>query len=226
MEPDLEKASSLPLSRKDRERLQRRQIILEAACSVFAEKGYARATLEDIAFRAEFGKGTLYNYFSKGKEGLLFAIFDQLFDEMEQLIMDSFSDERTREFPFRDLMLAFINRCLAFFYDQKDLFMILIKEAYRMSFGDNLERSSYFRQQHERITEALALPIHEAIERGDIRPLPPKAVAHLILGNIEGMQVHAMLTSDTGCADQTMIPKRAEAANFLTTMLMDGLLNE
>ena len=53
--------------------------VLDAARTVFAEKGYADATLEEIAQRAEFGKGTLYNYFEGGKEEILFAVFDDLY---------------------------------------------------------------------------------------------------------------------------------------------------
>ncbi|NNE70602.1 MAG: helix-turn-helix transcriptional regulator, partial [Rhodothermales bacterium] len=48
-------------SRRERERLARRREILDAARTVFAERGFVGATLEEIASRAEFGKGTLYN---------------------------------------------------------------------------------------------------------------------------------------------------------------------
>ncbi|MEL6613746.1 MAG: helix-turn-helix domain-containing protein, partial [Bacteroidota bacterium] len=50
------------LSRRERERLARRAAMLDAATALFAEKGYASATLDEVAERAEFGKGTLYNY--------------------------------------------------------------------------------------------------------------------------------------------------------------------
>ena len=82
-----------PQTRRERERLSRRNAILEAAQKEFAEKGYAQAKLEDIAKRAEFGKGTLYNYFKGGKQGMLFASFDQLFDDSEALIHESFSKD-------------------------------------------------------------------------------------------------------------------------------------
>ena len=49
--------------------------IIEAAATVFAQKGYASATVADIAFRAEIGKGTIYEYFAS-KEDLFFAVFE------------------------------------------------------------------------------------------------------------------------------------------------------
>ena len=69
-------ASDQHLSRRDREKLFKRSEILLSAQEVFAEKGFAQATLEEIATRAEFGKGTLYNYFPGGKQEILLAIFE------------------------------------------------------------------------------------------------------------------------------------------------------
>ena len=100
------------LSRRERERQNRRREILEAAQAVFAEKGYTHATLDEIAQRAEFGKGTLYNYFEGGKEDILFAIFDEIYDEMRQLIQEAFSPERMAARPFRkglhDLVISWM----------------------------------------------------------------------------------------------------------------------
>ncbi len=55
--------------RKERERERRRQQIMLAARRVFSNKGFNRATMEDIAREAELSPGTLYLYF-KNKEEL------------------------------------------------------------------------------------------------------------------------------------------------------------
>ena len=55
--------------RKEREKERRRQQIMVAAKRVFSEKGFSRATMEDIAQEAELSPGTLYLYF-KNKEEL------------------------------------------------------------------------------------------------------------------------------------------------------------
>ena len=53
----------------------KRPRLVDAACAVFAEKGYASTRVADIAERAGVGKGTVYEYFSS-KEELLFAVFE------------------------------------------------------------------------------------------------------------------------------------------------------
>ena len=55
--------------RKEREKERRKQQILVAAKRVFSEKGFNKATMEDIAQEAELSPGTLYLYF-KNKEEL------------------------------------------------------------------------------------------------------------------------------------------------------------
>lgn len=51
------------LSRKEREQLQRRAEILQAALELFSQKGYHNVSMHEIAARAEFAVGTLYKFF-------------------------------------------------------------------------------------------------------------------------------------------------------------------
>lgn len=52
---------------------ERRRQIIDAAVRVFAHKGYATATIEDVARAARVAEGTIYNYF-RSKEDLLIHI--------------------------------------------------------------------------------------------------------------------------------------------------------
>ena len=212
------------ISRKERERLIRRNAILEAAQAEFAERGFGRAKLEDIARRAEFGKGTLYNYFKGGKRGMLFAIFDKLYDDMIQLIEASLSPDMVAKNSFRQAFYDYTVSCLSFYLQSKELFMILVTEAHRMCFGEDQDNAAYFRRQQERVIAALTKPLQHAMEAGDIRTLDPHAVAHMILGNIQGFQIHMILAADADGdeASHGVLPPE-EAATFLTTMLLDGL---
>jgi AcrR family transcriptional regulator len=59
--------------RKVREKEARREEIIDAAESVFFEKGLAPATMDEIAEAAELSKGTLYLYYPS-KEDLFLAV--------------------------------------------------------------------------------------------------------------------------------------------------------
>src|SRR5215467_194644 len=62
-----------PQNRRDRERAQRSSEILAAARRVFLERGYTRATMDDVARAADFSKPTLYQYF-ENKDALFFSL--------------------------------------------------------------------------------------------------------------------------------------------------------
>lgn len=242
--PDLLSADELSpdertLSRRERERLRRRRAMLRAAQAVFAEKGYAQATLEEIAERAEFGKGTLYNYFEGGKEEILFAVFERIFDHLHGLLRDAFATDGAEAAPpLRDQFHAFAVAYISFFREQQDLFMVLVKEAQRAVFSSDAESASYFKRQRERLIGELVPILEQARRKGEIREgLSAEAVAHLLVGNTERMQVVCAMErtdafrqgearQDDGgacAAGEALMQDPHRAADFLTTILFDGL---
>jgi AcrR family transcriptional regulator len=217
------------LSRRERERRRRRQAMLDAAQSVFAEKGYARATLDEIAERAEFGKGTLYNYFENGKEGLLFAIFDEVYDDLHGMIRSTFGGDVPAERSFRAAFHALVVRSFTYYEEREDLFLILLKEAHRLCFSDDAEKAAYFQNQQRRMIDALVPAVEAAADAGQIAALPPRPVAHMLLEVVNDMVVHRCLAErregpDASCAPDTALLHDPEgAADFLTALLFDGL---
>jgi AcrR family transcriptional regulator len=71
-------------------RLGKRSVILKAAKQLFAEKGYDKATIIEIANRANVAEGTIYEYF-KNKKDLFFSIPTEQFasykDSMREFLV-------------------------------------------------------------------------------------------------------------------------------------------
>lgn len=61
--------------RKEREKQEMRDLIVQAAAKVFAEEGYEGTSIRHIADKIEYSPATIYLYF-KDKDELLFAIHD------------------------------------------------------------------------------------------------------------------------------------------------------
>ncbi len=81
--------------RKEREKERRRQQIIVAAKRVFSEKGYTRATVEDIAQEAELSPGTLYLYFKNKEElfaSLSLRILQYLMIRLKEVASDNAND--------------------------------------------------------------------------------------------------------------------------------------
>lgn len=69
---------------------------MDAARSLFAEKGYQQTTAEEIVRRAELTRGALYHYF-EDKKDLFGAVVDEIEDEIDAEI--EAAESRERELP-------------------------------------------------------------------------------------------------------------------------------
>jgi len=75
-----------PQKPRQQQRVSRtRQKLLEAASSLFAEKGLDLTTIDDITERADVGKGTFYYHF-KNKEGLIKVLISNVLGELSEAI--------------------------------------------------------------------------------------------------------------------------------------------
>ena len=72
-------------------RERRKDVILEAAAAAFAEKGYQRATMKEVAAHARIAPGTIYLYF-KNKRDLMLTIADHLLSESLHRQLGSLAD--------------------------------------------------------------------------------------------------------------------------------------
>jgi AcrR family transcriptional regulator len=63
---------------------QREQEVLDAAARVFARRGYANATMEQVAAELGILKGSIY-YYVKTKDDLLFGLVQQMMGRVEAL---------------------------------------------------------------------------------------------------------------------------------------------
>lgn len=76
--------------RKEREREQRRNVIIDATEKLFFSRGFDNVSMEDIAKEVELGKGTLYLYF-KSKDSLFFAIVFRRWKDLGERITEKVS---------------------------------------------------------------------------------------------------------------------------------------
>jgi AcrR family transcriptional regulator len=74
-------------TRRDRKRLRTEELILDAATSVFLNKGMSTTTMQDIAQSADVAQGTLYNYFPN-KESLTVAVARRMIKEHGRRLLE------------------------------------------------------------------------------------------------------------------------------------------
>jgi AcrR family transcriptional regulator len=68
-------------TRKQREKLEMRRAVLEAAKEIFLEKGFYSASIRNIAEKIEYSPGTIYLYF-KDKNDIFHALHEEGFTKL------------------------------------------------------------------------------------------------------------------------------------------------
>jgi AcrR family transcriptional regulator len=101
---------------------QRRAQLLDVGRSVFAERGYDAATVEEVAARAGVSKPVVYEHFG-GKEGLYAVVVDR---EVQSLLT-SLTAARVGTSP-RELLEQATLALLTYVEEQADGFRILVRE--------------------------------------------------------------------------------------------------
>lgn len=86
--PDSNASSSAPLpasGRRQRRSAETRERLFRSALELFAQKGFAETTVEDITEAADVGKGTFFNYFPS-KDHILLAFGEMQLSKLESAI--------------------------------------------------------------------------------------------------------------------------------------------
>lgn len=102
---------------------QRREQLVGVARSVFAERGYEAATVEEIAERAGVSKPVLYQHFG-GKEGVYAVVVDREVRTLTSSIGTAFEAERPRQ-----VAAAAAEAFLTYVEEREEGFRVLLRDA-------------------------------------------------------------------------------------------------
>ncbi len=169
--------------RKQREKAQRKNDIINAARKIFSSKGFNSATMEEIALEAELSPGTLYLYFKNKEElytSLSIEILKYLTDEIQKVVSMDISVEEKID-KFRDV---FIN---VYEYDSNiliNLFHLQSGEALKNLSGDVLRQIKiYSALAHGAIIDV----VKQGIKQGVFVDENPVALADILWSSYGGI---------------------------------------
>ncbi len=113
--------------------VDKRRLILDAAITVFARKGFHHCRVSDVADEAGVAYGLVYHYFSSKEE-----ILNELFLERWQIMLDAIAAIDAREaLPVREKLYEVAGFIIDSYRNQPDLMKVIIVEVTRAanSFG-------------------------------------------------------------------------------------------
>ncbi|HEY7935042.1 MAG TPA: TetR family transcriptional regulator [Solirubrobacteraceae bacterium] len=190
-------------SKKVQQGATTRQALLDAARTLFGERGYAATSIDDVAQAAKVTKGALYHHYN-GKQELFGAVYEQVKREVSERAATAFLEPD----PWKDLYAG----CCAMLDAHLDapVQRILLHDAQAVLDADTIRRV-----ENRYGAVVLRGALRRSIRAGVIRALPLKALAVMLTGAIiEG----CMAIADS----EDPISARADVGNVLISLL-EGL---
>ncbi len=185
---------------------------MDAAVKIFAEKGFSAATLEEIAGEAEFGKGTLYNYFN-GKEEIYSALIEDVLNFNIELVKRVDSESENAKMFLESYTKGFLNYCL----QNSSSFLLFVREIAHLNTDYLIADRSLMIAKYEQIRTTFVDRIKKGIADKEIKNYDPLKLAafydHFIFS-----YMHFMVSCPKFKFED------AEEATFLLSILFDGLL--
>lgn len=149
-----------------------RDDIVQAATRVFSERGYHGASMTDVANALGMRKPSLYHHVRK-KEDLLFAIHEQMVDELIASTMTVFSSSAPAEEKLRGILrvaMGFVGR-------HQDGVTVFLAEHRALS-GDRWNEIVLKRDFYEKMVQSV---IADGASAGAFVAGPPRIAAKAIL---------------------------------------------
>ena len=158
---------------------ERKDQIAKAATTVFSQKGFDKARMDDIAEEANLSKGALYLYF-KSKDAIITHLLDKLF-EREFADLQLLKDDSR---PAPEKLLFFTEEMIAGMHNWVKIIPIMYEFLGRLFRQSVVQKAfkTYLRSYFDLVTPI----IQEGIDAGDFKADSAKDVAVTIGAIFEG----------------------------------------
>jgi len=195
---------------------QARQKILDAASSLFAERGFDGARVDEIALRAGVNKAMLY-YYVGNKQTLYTAVLKRNIDCLEKELLDSLGLQASPAQRFRSV-ISTIGRFLQSFPDHP---RIMLREF--ASGGDRMEPVVI--EGLVRILEMIRRLLDEGVRSGEFRATEPVMTHIAVVGASLFLNAVQPLRSRVAAIGPTFeVPgEGVDIGAFLSDFLLHGL---
>jgi AcrR family transcriptional regulator len=181
------------LDRRQRRSAETRERLFRAALKLFADKGFAETTVEDITNVADVGKGTFFNYFPS-KEHILIAFTDMQLSKLQATV----DQMRERPEPMRSFFRSMTLRMTEEPAKAPDVVRAILQA--------NLSSSSVrsvMRERNARAEGLLTQLVQIGQERGEFRrDLPALELAQVFRQTVSGTLLIWSVYGDASLAER------------------------
>ena len=194
-------------SKRELQREERRGQILDAALTVFSQKGYHATNVSDVAAQAGVSQGTIYWYFDSKEELFTAAMLSVFVDFGQEAVASVEACETASE------KLRALGRRMGDFVVGLEGILVMFL-GYWASSPSREEVGRFWIDLLVEYKDIIVGIIEEGVKRGEFRPVDAEALVWALMGAYDGLAAYAMLMPDIDVG---------RVSQALVETLLDGL---
>ncbi|MAV64917.1 MAG: TetR/AcrR family transcriptional regulator [Pelagibacteraceae bacterium TMED124] len=167
------------MSRIEQERNHRKNLILKGALKAYSKNGIDKMTMEDIALESDFGKATIYYYFSS-KEDILCSLLENgwrcLWNSVEEMVI-------SKKSPYKKIV-SMLTEMSDIVYSDKLLYNFLFTAPRSLKVSD---QKATWKSFQKRTYATLETIVDEGIDCGDFKNTKPDLFMKAVGGMFHGI---------------------------------------
>ena len=160
------------LSRRERDRLRHRDLMLSAALDLFSQKGFANVSMHEIAQSAEFAIGTLYKFF-KNKEDIYNTLLLEAADRFHEALTAVLEEKK----DCHPKIQKYIRTYGELFMASSRAVRLYFAETFGAGFNVRAALTKELQAYYDKGEKLLSRVFAEGIQKGLYRPVNPDYLA-------------------------------------------------
>jgi AcrR family transcriptional regulator len=186
--------------------------ILKAAIEVFAEKGYAASSTNEIAQRAGVAEGTIFRHYKTKKDLLLSIVAPAMSKLIAPFVLRGFDNVLDADYDsYEDLLRAMIENRIEFLSKHMAVFKILVQE---IPFHPELQEQ-FRKNVLTKVMERLGKIVEKFQAEGKMLVLPGTTVIRLTVSAIMGYVLTRTFYGEREDANWDDEREREETISFI-----------
>ena len=165
------------LSRRERERQEHIRYVLDVAERLFAEKGFVKVTMKQIAQRAEFALGTIYSFF-QGKRQLYSRLVEEKVEQFVSHVTAQMALWKSPELQVE----KFVEAKLDFFHQNLPFLRLYLAETHAPQLHTEEVLTEKLRKKYQALLKQLTGVFRQGISEGVFARLEPESLARALDG--------------------------------------------
>ena len=193
---------------------EKEQVILKAARERFAQYGFAKVTMDEIAADVEMGKASLYYYFPTKKD-----LFRAVITQEQSQFISTIENILAKDISVSRKLVEYVEERIGVFQELLNLGTLNVHSY----FDKKSIYKSLFENFHAQELKLMEKLIEEGKQNGEFKKSLPEEVPQLILHILQGLRVRVLRQLKGRSNDNKYVNQLKKEMSLFIRIFIEGI---